>query len=159
MWAGTAQSAGGGGRVAVAGDSSIERLSWRGWAWLAVVTTLAPAIGFRATAPTSMAAANTPRGSRRQRHRRRVSVFEATERRRRLEIAYARHDFCEKLAREHAYPERFVIALDQALLELPVMNADFRREADIASPTATQATPSRRLARPRRRWPLGPLRR
>ncbi len=65
-------------------------------------------------------------------------VFEATERRRWLEIAYARHDFCEQLAREQAYPERFVIALDQALLGLPVTNAGYRREADIASPTATQ---------------------
>ena len=65
-------------------------------------------------------------------------VSEATERRRWLEIAYARHDFCEQLARELAYPERFVIALDQALLGLPLTNADFRREADIAGPTATQ---------------------
>jgi Fic family protein len=65
-------------------------------------------------------------------------VFEATERRRWLEIAYARHDFCEQLARSQRYPERFVIALDQALLGLPVTNADFRREADVAGPTATQ---------------------
>lgn len=65
-------------------------------------------------------------------------VFEATERRRWLEIAYARHDFCERVAREEHYPDRIVIALDQALLGLPVMNADFRREADIAGPTATQ---------------------
>jgi Fic family protein len=65
-------------------------------------------------------------------------VFEATQRRRWVEVAYARHDFCEQLAREQAYPERFVIALDQALLGLPLTNADFRREADIAGPTATQ---------------------
>jgi Fic family protein len=65
-------------------------------------------------------------------------VSEATERRRWLEIAEARHDFCEQLAREQAYPERFVIALDQALLGLQVTNADYRREADIAGPTATQ---------------------
>jgi Fic family protein len=65
-------------------------------------------------------------------------VFEATERRRWLEIAYARHDFCEQLTREQSYPERFVIALDQALLGLPLTNADFRREAEIAGPTATQ---------------------
>jgi Fic family protein len=65
-------------------------------------------------------------------------VVEATERRRWLEIAYARHDFCEQLAGEQHYPDRFVIALDQALLGLPVMNADFRRAAHIASPTATQ---------------------
>jgi Fic family protein len=65
-------------------------------------------------------------------------VFEAAERRQWLEIAYARHDFCEELARDERYPERLVIALDQALLGLPVMNADFRREADIAGPTATQ---------------------
>jgi Fic family protein len=65
-------------------------------------------------------------------------VFEATERRRWLEIAYARHDFCEQLAREQAYPERFVIALDQTLFGLPVTNADYRRESRIAGPTATQ---------------------
>jgi Fic family protein len=65
-------------------------------------------------------------------------VFEARERRRWLEIAYARHDFCEQLARGQAYPERFVMALDQALLGLPLTNADYRREADIAGPTATQ---------------------
>src|SRR5579864_6116767 len=58
-------------------------------------------------------------------------VSEATERRRWLEVARARHDFCERLAREHRYPERFVIALDQALLGLPVTNADFRKEADV----------------------------
>jgi Fic family protein len=65
-------------------------------------------------------------------------VFEATERRRWLEIANARHDFCEHLSREQSYPERFVIALDQALLGLPLTNADYRREASIAGPTATQ---------------------
>jgi Fic family protein len=65
-------------------------------------------------------------------------VVEATERRRWLEIAYARHDFCEQLAGEQRYPGRLVIALDQALLGLPVMNADFRRAAQIAGPTATQ---------------------
>jgi Fic family protein len=65
-------------------------------------------------------------------------VFEATERRRWLEIAYARHDWCEQLVREQGYPRRFVSALDQALLGLPVTNADHRREADIAGPTATQ---------------------
>jgi Fic family protein len=65
-------------------------------------------------------------------------VFEATERRRWLEIAYARHDFCEHVARDQGYPERFVIALDQALLGLPLTNADYRREADVASPTAVQ---------------------
>jgi Fic family protein len=65
-------------------------------------------------------------------------VFEATERRRWLNIAYARHRFCEHLAGEQAYPERFVTALDQALLGLPVTNVDYRRDANIASPTATQ---------------------
>src|SRR6202140_5273832 len=65
-------------------------------------------------------------------------VFEATERKRWLEIAQARHDFCEMLAHEQAYPERFVIALDHALLGLPLTNADYRREAAIAGPTATQ---------------------
>jgi Fic family protein len=65
-------------------------------------------------------------------------VFEATERRRWLEIAYARHDFVERLARDQGYAERFVVALDQALLGLPITNADYRREAKIASPTAVQ---------------------
>jgi Fic family protein len=65
-------------------------------------------------------------------------VFEARERRHWLEIANARHNFCDRLARELGYPERFVIALDQALLGLPVTNADYRRETDIATPTATQ---------------------
>ena len=65
-------------------------------------------------------------------------VAEATDRRRWLDIAYARHDFCEQLAREQGYPERLVIALDQALLGLPITNADYRREADVASPTAAQ---------------------
>jgi Fic family protein len=65
-------------------------------------------------------------------------VFEATERRRWLEIAYARHEFCEALVRENGYPTRFVVVLDQVLLGLPVTNADHRREAGIASPTATQ---------------------
>ena len=65
-------------------------------------------------------------------------VSEAAERRRWLEVAYARHDFCEELARAEGYPERFVSALDQALLGLPVTNADHRRENAIASPTAVQ---------------------
>src|ERR1700682_1446973 len=65
-------------------------------------------------------------------------VSEATERKRWLESASSRHDFCEKLARDQAYPERLVIALDQALLGLPLTNTDYRREADIAGPTATQ---------------------
>jgi Fic family protein len=65
-------------------------------------------------------------------------VFEANERRRWLEIAEARHDFCDRLARDHAYPERFVAPLDQALLGLPITNADYRRESGIASPTAAQ---------------------
>ena len=65
-------------------------------------------------------------------------VSEATERRLWLEVAYARHDFCEDLAREQGYPARMVIALDHALLGLPITNADYRREAGIASPTAVQ---------------------
>jgi Fic family protein len=65
-------------------------------------------------------------------------VLEATERRHWLEQAHARHGFCGRLAREAGYPERFVIALDQALLGLPITNADYRRQADIASPTAVQ---------------------
>jgi len=63
-------------------------------------------------------------------------VFEATGRRRWLDLAYARHDFCEQLAHDEGYPKRLVMALDQALLGLPVANADYRSEAAIASPTA-----------------------
>lgn len=65
-------------------------------------------------------------------------VSEATERRSWLDIAYARHEFCEELARAQGYPLRLVIALDQALLGLPITNADYRRESDVASPTAVQ---------------------
>ena len=65
-------------------------------------------------------------------------VSEASERRRWVELAYARHDFCEELARSERYPERFVSALDQVLLGLPVTNADYRKESSIASPTAVQ---------------------
>ena len=65
-------------------------------------------------------------------------VSEATERRRWLQLAYARHDFCHDLARAEGYPERFVGALDQALLGLPVTNSEYRRESAIASPTAVQ---------------------
>src|SRR6266704_793183 len=67
-----------------------------------------------------------------------VQVAEATDREQWVRIAYARHDFCTRLATEHGYPERFVVALDQALLGLPVTNADYRCAADIASPTAVQ---------------------
>jgi Fic family protein len=65
-------------------------------------------------------------------------VLEAAERRHWLELAHARHDFCRAVARESGYPERFVIALDQALLGMPITNADYRRQADIASPTSVQ---------------------
>jgi len=65
-------------------------------------------------------------------------VTEATERAQWVRVAYARHDFCTRLAAEHAYPERLVAALDQALLGLPLTNADYRRDAEIASPTAVQ---------------------
>jgi Fic family protein len=65
-------------------------------------------------------------------------VFKAAERRHWLDLAYARHDFCEQLARDQEYPERMVVALDQALLGLPVGNAEYRRETGIASPTAVQ---------------------
>lgn len=65
-------------------------------------------------------------------------VEQASERRQWVLLAYARHDFCVRLAGEQRYPERFVTALDQALLGLPVRNAEYRREVDIASPTAVQ---------------------
>jgi Fic family protein len=63
-------------------------------------------------------------------------VEQASERRQWVLVAYARHDFCVRLAETERYPDRFVTALDQALLGLPVRNADYRREVDIASPTA-----------------------
>src|SRR2546423_5844582 len=65
-------------------------------------------------------------------------VSQAAERRQWVVTAYARHDFCLRLAAEQRYPERFVTALDQVLIGLPVRNVDYRREADIASPTAVQ---------------------
>jgi Fic family protein len=65
-------------------------------------------------------------------------IHQAAERRSWLELARARHDFCEDLARREGYPPRFVTALDQVLLGLPVTNADYRRETAIASPTAVQ---------------------
>src|SRR6267143_5246210 len=65
-------------------------------------------------------------------------VSEATQRRRWLDLAQARHDLCQQLAHDEGYPERFVTALDQALLGLPVTNADYRRETAVASPTAVQ---------------------
>jgi Fic family protein len=65
-------------------------------------------------------------------------ISQAAERRRWLEVAHARHDFCEMLARAEGYPERLVFALDQALLGLPVTNAEYRRDRGIASPTAVQ---------------------
>src|SRR5437773_2104627 len=67
-------------------------------------------------------------------------VAEATDREQWVRIAYARHDFCTRLATEHGYPERFVVALDQALLGLPVTNADYRCAADTASPAGDVAT-------------------
>src|SRR5438034_3604590 len=65
-------------------------------------------------------------------------VSQAAERRQWVVTAYARHDFCVRLAAEQRYPERFVTALDQALIGLPVRNVDYRREVEIASPTAVQ---------------------
>jgi Fic family protein len=65
-------------------------------------------------------------------------VFEAAERRRWVDTAFARHTFCERLARAQGYGDRFVLALDHALLGLPITNADYRTEADVASPTAVQ---------------------
>ena len=65
-------------------------------------------------------------------------LSQATERRRWVLTAYARHDFCVRIAAAAGYPERFVIALDQALLGLPLTNAEYRREASVASPTAVQ---------------------
>src|SRR6266581_6950619 len=65
-------------------------------------------------------------------------VSQAAERRQWVVTAYARHDFCLRLAAEQRYPERVVTALDQALIGLPVRNVEYRREVDIASPTAVQ---------------------
>src|SRR5437899_9654732 len=68
-------------------------------------------------------------------------VSEATDREQWVRVAYARHDFCTRLATEHGYPERLVAALDQARLGLPLTNADSRRDADIGSATAVQDLP------------------
>src|SRR5206468_5619273 len=65
-------------------------------------------------------------------------VAEATERAQWVRVAYARHDFCTGLAADHGYPERLVAGVDQALLGLPLTNSDYRRDAEIASPTAVQ---------------------
>ncbi len=65
-------------------------------------------------------------------------VSEAQARKHWLDVAVARHDFCAALAESNSYPERQVAALDQALLGLPLTNADYRRGAGLASPTAGQ---------------------
>ena len=65
-------------------------------------------------------------------------VAQASDRRAWVVTAYARHGFCTKLVARERYPERFLTALDHALLGLPVTNADYRRESSIASPTAVQ---------------------
>ena len=89
-------------------------------------------------------------------------VFEATERRRWLEIANARHSFCERLAREHGYPERFVLALDQGAARLADNQRRLPARGRRGEPdrgTGPAATPARRLARAGGRRPVGSLRR
>ena len=65
-------------------------------------------------------------------------VFEATERRRWLEIAYARHDFCEGWLVSRVYRNDSSRPWTRFSIGLPLTNVDYRGEADIASPTATQ---------------------
>jgi Fic family protein len=55
----------------------------------------------------------------------------------RLIEAYARDTFCQAVCRDHRWPDRISIALDQALLEVPVTNEDYRLEAGISVATAT----------------------
>ncbi|MHB8689238.1 MAG: Fic family protein [Candidatus Dormibacteraceae bacterium] len=55
----------------------------------------------------------------------------------RLVEAYARDTFCQALCRDRSWPDRMAIALDQALLAVPVTNDDYRREADVSMATAT----------------------
>jgi Fic family protein len=55
----------------------------------------------------------------------------------RLVEAYARDTFCQALCRDRKWPDRMAIALDQALLTVPITNDDYRREADVSVATAT----------------------
>jgi Fic family protein len=55
----------------------------------------------------------------------------------RIELVSRRNTFCERLAERHGYPDRLVSALDQALMGLPVSNAEFRSEHGVAAITAS----------------------
>ena len=55
----------------------------------------------------------------------------------RIELIERRNTFCERLAARRGYPERLVSVLDQALMGLPVSNAEHRSEHGIAAITAS----------------------
>jgi len=55
----------------------------------------------------------------------------------RIELIHRRSTFCERLAGRHGYPDRFASALDQALMGLPVTNAEHRSEHGVAAITAS----------------------
>ena len=55
----------------------------------------------------------------------------------RIELIHRRNTFCERLAERHGYPDRLVSALDQALMCLPITNAEHRSEHGIAAITAS----------------------
>jgi Fic family protein len=55
----------------------------------------------------------------------------------RIELIGRRNAFCEQLAERHGYPDRLVSVLDQALMGLPMTNAEHRSEHRIAAITAS----------------------
>jgi Fic family protein len=55
----------------------------------------------------------------------------------RIELIERRNAFCERLAERRGYPDRLVSVLDQALMGLPVTNAEHRSEHGIAAITAS----------------------
>jgi Fic family protein len=55
----------------------------------------------------------------------------------RIELIGRRNTFCEQLAERHHYPDRLVTVLDQALMGLPMTNAEHRSEHGIAAITAS----------------------
>jgi Fic family protein len=55
----------------------------------------------------------------------------------RIELIDRRNTFCERLAERRGYPDRLVSVLDQALMGLPVTNAEHRTEHGIAAITAS----------------------
>jgi Fic family protein len=54
----------------------------------------------------------------------------------RVALIHRRNTFCEEVAGRQGYPDRFVSALDQVLMGLPLTNAEYRSEHGIAAITA-----------------------